>query len=130
LNQTPPTRYTRDPPTCLWWIIRSVNSTWTSRFLSWQQKSENYNSVQRRSRVKIVFLWNTIQRISLFIITSDNTLIFTKISVKQCTDIGARTHVCGFSFNVFNIRLNFRGWFALCLVYSYFVLVLLSEDED
>jgi hypothetical protein len=59
LSQTPPTGNTRNPPTCLWQLIRSVNPAWTSLpsgFPLLQQKSENYNSVQCRLCRKVVFL--------------------------------------------------------------------------
>jgi hypothetical protein len=47
LSQTPPTGNTRNPPTCLWQHIRSVNPAWASSpsaLPSLKQKSENYNT--------------------------------------------------------------------------------------
>jgi hypothetical protein len=44
--------------------------------------------------------------------------------------IGARPRACGV-FNVFDVYLNSRRWFVLCLVsISYLVLVLVSRDRD
>jgi hypothetical protein len=77
---------------------------------------------------KLFFYVSTIQRIFLFIddFYSDSTLILTIIAMKQCMDIGARPRGCVWSFNVFNVCLNSRRWFVLCLVYiSYLVLLLL-----
>jgi hypothetical protein len=70
LNQTPHSGNTRNLPTCLWSTIRSVNQTWAS-FPSGlpllQQKSENYNSIQCRLCVKIVFLyWCHTENLSLY----------------------------------------------------------------
>jgi hypothetical protein len=60
---------------------------------------------------------------------SDSTLILTKMSVKQRMDISARPHVCGVFFNDFNVCLSSQRWFMLCLVYIfYLVLVLMSGD--
>jgi hypothetical protein len=72
---------------------------------------------------KLCFYVGTIQRNCLFSddFYSDTTMILT-IAVKWCMDIGARSHVCGVSFNA---CYNSRRWFMLCLVYiSYLVLVV------
>jgi hypothetical protein len=41
--------------------------------------------------------------------------------MKQCMDMGAMSHMCAV-VNVFNICLNFRRWFMLCLVYVLYLV--------
>jgi hypothetical protein len=59
LNRTPSTGKTRNPPTCLWQLIRSVNRAWTSLpsgLPQLERKSENYNSSHFRLHGKVTFL--------------------------------------------------------------------------
>jgi hypothetical protein len=81
-----------------------------SHYHSRSKKKRNYISVQCRLSGKIMFFVGTIQRIYLSSgdICCDNTLVLGLIRVEF--------------FNVFNVCLNSRRWFVLCLVYI-FVLV-------
>jgi hypothetical protein len=54
----------------------------------------------------------------------DNTLILWTLAIKWCMATCARSHACG----VFNVFLNSRWWFMLCLVYiPCLVLTLVIE---
>jgi hypothetical protein len=63
---------------------------------------------------KLCFYVGTRQRIFLFSddYYSDSTVILTTIAVKQCMDIGTRSHVCLFLFNYLSVCLNSRRWFV------------------
>jgi hypothetical protein len=92
-----------------------------------QQKKKKTTSFSVDYVWKLCFHVRTVQTVRLFSdhSYSDSTLILT-IAVNDCTDIGARPRVWSFS-NDFNVCLNSCGWFMLCLVYIYYlVLVLMS----
>jgi hypothetical protein len=65
------------------------------RYRSRNQKTTTPSSVDYMW--KLCFYVGTMQRICFFSddFYSDSTLILTTIAVKQCRDIGARSHVCG-----------------------------------
>jgi hypothetical protein len=83
---------------------------------------------------KLYYYIGTIKGICLFSdnFYSDSTLILTTIAVKQCTDVGVTPCTCvKFLFIVFNVCLNSRRWFMLCLVFIFYrVLALVSGDRD
>jgi hypothetical protein len=61
-------------------------------------RSQKTTTLSREDYVRrLCFYLGTIQRICFFSydFNSDSTLILTKIAVKQCMDIGARSHVYG-----------------------------------
>jgi hypothetical protein len=106
LNQRPHIENTRNPPKCLWQIIRSVNPVWTSlpSGLPWsQQKSENYTSVQCRLSGKICaffFCVGTICRMWLFSGTfyTDSSLvqglIYAEFSIFICFVLSVVNNLC------------------------------------
>jgi hypothetical protein len=124
LNQTPHIENIRHSPTSLWEIIQSVNPDRTSLLSGLpllQQKSENYDCVQRRLYVKIVFYVDTMQRISVFsdYFYSDSTLSLTVLATKECMDIGATPQACGF----FSVFLMFVITLVDGLCCTWFILV-------
>jgi hypothetical protein len=106
--------------TNVWILIQSVNPAWTSLsselLLSRQKLKKENISIQCRLSGEILFCVCTIQKMYL---SSD--YIYSDSS---------RPHTYIF-FYVFNVCLNSRRWFMLCLVCtSYLVLVQVSGDRD
>jgi hypothetical protein len=85
--------------------------------------SENYNSIQCRLSVKIVFFMLVLYRECLFSddVYSGRTLILTTSAMKQCMDIGARPDVSG----IFLLLLTFILTLADGLCHAWFIYPIL-----